>query len=150
MIAGRRSPELGGRPDYLDIIGVNYYPANQWFSGGRTLGISHPQHRPLRDLLLEVQRRYDHPLLIAETGTEGEGRASWLRHVAGEVAAAADAGVRIEGICLYPILDYPGWRNGRHCRCGLLGPPDRQGVRPVYQPLARELGFQRDLKRWPA
>ena len=35
MIAGRAAPELGGAERYLDIIGVNYYAANQWEVPGR-------------------------------------------------------------------------------------------------------------------
>ncbi|HET9531765.1 MAG TPA: beta-glucosidase, partial [Blastocatellia bacterium] len=34
MLAGRLHPELGGHQKYLDIIGVNYYPHNQWFYPG--------------------------------------------------------------------------------------------------------------------
>ncbi|MEX0742356.1 MAG: hypothetical protein WD079_06120, partial [Phycisphaeraceae bacterium] len=30
MLAGRHEPQLGGHPRYLDIVGVNYYHANQW------------------------------------------------------------------------------------------------------------------------
>ena len=30
MISGTLEPWLGGKPEYLDIIGVNYYPDNQW------------------------------------------------------------------------------------------------------------------------
>src|SRR5690349_13091650 len=30
MISGRICPELGGRPEYLDVLGVNYYSNNQW------------------------------------------------------------------------------------------------------------------------
>ena len=31
MLCGRLWPELGGGERYLDIIGVNFYPHNQWF-----------------------------------------------------------------------------------------------------------------------
>jgi hypothetical protein len=30
MLAGRLCPELGGRPEYLDLLGFNYYFNNQW------------------------------------------------------------------------------------------------------------------------
>ena len=33
MLAGRLEPQLGGSPKHLDILGVNYYPHNQWFHG---------------------------------------------------------------------------------------------------------------------
>ena len=34
MLTGKIAPELGGRPDYLDIAGLNYYPDNQWHVRG--------------------------------------------------------------------------------------------------------------------
>ena len=53
--------------------------------------------------------------------------------------AALEEGVPVDGICLYPVADYPGWSNGRHCKVGLLGFPDKVGQRPVHTPLADEL-----------
>jgi len=29
MLSGKTHPELGGKPDYLDILGINYYVDNQ-------------------------------------------------------------------------------------------------------------------------
>jgi hypothetical protein len=34
MMAGTVWPELGGGPDMLDVVGVNYYWNNQWLHGG--------------------------------------------------------------------------------------------------------------------
>src|SRR5215211_42473 len=92
MIAGTRCPELGGRPEYLDVIGVNYYSNNQWIhqdphlpkSRRRKdvlLPPSHPLHRPVREMLHEVYDRYGRPVFIAETGIEGDVRPSWLRYI---------------------------------------------------------------------
>jgi beta-glucosidase/6-phospho-beta-glucosidase/beta-galactosidase len=120
MIAGRLAPELGGSEAHLDIVGVNYYSDNQMMRSGTTLPMGHPLYRPLRRLLGEVDARYGRPILISETGAEGGNAAGWLRYVGGEVRAAQRAGVSVQGICLYPVLDYPGWKDGRHCRCGLL------------------------------
>ena len=142
MLSGQLWPGLGGKPGYLDILGVNYYSTNQWFLGGGTIELGHPLYRPFRDILAEVHQRYERPLFVAETGAESEARAPWLRYVSGEVRSAVEAGNPVEGICLYPIADYPGWTNGRHCRVGLLGLPDKQGRRAVYQPLADELRRQ--------
>ena len=61
-----------------------------------------------------------------------------------EVAAAQQAGVPVEGICFYPITDYPGWVDERHCPTGLLGFVDPDGSRPVYEPLALELSIQQE------
>lgn len=68
MIRGEMYPELGGAPELLDVVGVNYYSNNQWIHGGGTMGNSHPQYVPLRFLLREVWERFDGPLFIAETG----------------------------------------------------------------------------------
>jgi beta-glucosidase/6-phospho-beta-glucosidase/beta-galactosidase len=145
MLAGYRRPELGGHPRYLDIVGVNHYPWNQWIYNGPEIKPGHTLYRPLRSLLAEVYARYRRPLLLSEVGTEGDGRAPWLRYVGREVRAALRAGIPIAGVCLYPVTDYPGWDNERHCPTGLWGYPDATGERPLYQPLARELRRQQAL-----
>jgi hypothetical protein len=145
MLAGYRRPELGGHPRYLDIVGVNHYPWNQWIYNGPEIKPGHTLYRPLRSLLAEVYARYRRPLLLSEVGTEGDGRAPWLRDVGREVRAALRAGIPIAGVCLYPVTDYPGWDNERHCPTGLWGYPDATGERPLYQPLARELRRQQAL-----
>jgi hypothetical protein len=144
MLCGRQEPDLGGAPEFLDIVGLNYYPDNQWYHGGPTIPMGHHAYRPLHDMLLEVHSRYDRPLLIAETGAEGSGRASWLHYVCGEVHEAMRAGVPLQGICLYPIIDYPGWDNERVCHVGLLSVHDDHGQRSVCASLARELARQQE------
>ena len=143
MVCGRQSPELGGHPDMLDIVGVNYYPDNQWYAGGATIPLGHHAYRPLRAILAEVETRYGRPLLISETGAEGTAKPAWLHYVCGEVRAARRAGVAVEGICLYPILDYPGWEDGRPCAVGLFSAPDDRGRRHVDVDLDDELARQR-------
>jgi hypothetical protein len=147
MLAGRSRPELGGRPAYLDVIGVNYYPWNQWIfvdhlEPGPTVKRGHPRYRPFRELLAEVYARYRRPLFVAETGTEGDARADWLRYVGEEARAALQAGVPVEGICLYPIVNFPGWDDERHCQNGLWDYADAAGRREVHGPLAQELRRQ--------
>lgn len=145
MLAGRREPELGGGPGMLDVLGANYYWNNQWVHRGRALALDDPRRRPLRDLLAAVHVRYGRPLFLAETSIEGDGRAAWLRHVAEEVGGALRSGVPMEGICLYPVLSHPGWRNGRLCRNGLFELHPLHGLRPVHEPLAAELRRQQSL-----
>jgi hypothetical protein len=145
MLCGRLEPGLGGRPDYLDIIGVNYYCENQWKQGGGTIPLGHYQYKPLADLLAGVHARYDRPILLAETGAEGSGRAAWLFYVASEIRTALKAGLPIEGVCLYPVLDYPGWDDDRHCAVGLLSNADAEGWRDLHEPLAEELARQQGL-----
>lgn len=139
LLSGRLWPQIGGREDVLDLIGLNYYPQNQWVHGGDPLPARSPRRRRLSAMLAEVHARYGRPLLIAETGVEGAARAPWLRAVAAEVAAARDAGVPVVGLCWYPIADHPGWEDDRACPNGLLSTPDDAGRRAVHAPLARAL-----------
>ena len=142
MLAGRRLPELGGQPDHLDVIGVNFYPHNQWYLNGRMIPRGEPNYRPFRQILAEVWHRYGRPIFVAETGAEAERRAPWLRYVCDEIAAALEQGVPVVGLCLYPITDYPGWDNDRHCPTGLLGYADDDGRRLEYAELAEEIARQ--------
>jgi hypothetical protein len=119
MLLGRAAPELGGGPEYLDIIGVNYYAANQWVvPGGRKLrwdgGPRDKRWRPLHLLLEGVWKRYGRPMFIAETSHYGVGRAAWIAEVAAEVYQARLNGVPVDGICLYPILDRFDWNDPTH------------------------------------
>ncbi|MCZ0960991.1 glycosyltransferase family 4 protein [Paracoccus benzoatiresistens] len=139
LLSGRLWPQLGGDPSFLDIVGVNYYWNNQWIHGGPPIDMDHSFYRPLSDLLVEVAARYDRPLVIAETGTEGARRASWFAYIRDEVARAQQRGVRVEGICLYPIANHLGWDDDRLCPNGLLGHDPSGGMRSVEWPLAQEI-----------
>ena len=142
MVAGRRMPELGGSEDQLDIVGANYYVHNQWIQGGKFVERTHPRYRPLHDLLAELYRRYRRPIFLAETGIEDERRPEWLAYVCDEVVTAIQSGIPIEGICLYPIVNHPGWDDERHCHNGLWDYCNECGEREVYSPLAEELARQ--------
>lgn len=98
LIAGRAEPALGGRPRWLDLIGVHHGPAG---------GDARP--RRLRTLLAETWLRYHRPLLLAETGAgdPGPGRAAHLHDTASEVRHAQAVGVPVLGLCLYPLVDRP-------------------------------------------
>lgn len=148
MIGGYLEPELGGHPRYLDIIGLNYYPHNQWqWDGpnGPTISYTHPDYRPLRHLLAEVYARYGRPLFIAETSSLGTAQPVWLRYVGREVRAALRQGVPVEGICIYPIIDAPDWNDDDCLHQGLCSMPDHVGARTICRPLARELRRQQAL-----
>ena len=93
-------------------------------------------------MLGELHERYHRPIFIAETGAENRIRASWFRYVCEETREAMQAGVPVQGICLYPILNHPGWLDGRHCHNALWDYADAEGNRKIYEPLARE------LRRW--
>lgn len=144
MLCGRRNPELGGAPEYLDILGLNYYFHNQWFyPNRRKIMRGHRLYRPFSEILVEYHERYGRPILIAETGIEDDARADWFRYVSEQSAIAIERGVPLHGICLYPILNHPGWDDDRHCHNGLWCYADDFGMRDVHEPLAEEIARQR-------
>ncbi len=57
---------------------------------------------------------------MTETGAEAGAAVGWFGYIAAEVRQAQRLGVPILGICLYPVMDYPGWDDERHCSCGLI------------------------------
>ena len=114
MLAGRLTPELGGSPDYVDILGFNYYYNNQWIEGtGTFLGwnddIPDPRWVPLRQLLVKAYRRYERPIALTETSHPGIDRPFWIEMIGRECAAVRQAGIPLVGVCLYPIVDRPDW-----------------------------------------
>ena len=119
MLSGAVAPELGGQSRYLDLLGVNFYHDNQWeHPGGRKIAWHiHPRDSrwvPFNQLLFEASQRYHRPIFVAETSHVGSGRAEWLREMAQELCLAVDAGVPLQGICLYPILDRFDWDDPTH------------------------------------
>lgn len=136
-----------------DVIGLNYYFHNQWrYPSRRKIPLGHELYRPLSEILAEFYERYKRPLMIAETGIENDERAEWFRYVCDEVALAIDHGVQVQGICLYPIANHPGWVDNRHCHNGLWDYADDRGEREIHTPLSEEIStqierFDRMLKR---
>jgi beta-glucosidase/6-phospho-beta-glucosidase/beta-galactosidase len=118
MLSGRTEPQLGGRPEYLDVMGLNFYHSNQWEHGGdRLRWEDEPRDErwvPLHQLLAGLYQRYQRPICLGETSHFGSGRARWIREIGKEVAAALRAGVPVEGICLYPVIDRPDWEDANH------------------------------------
>lgn len=145
MLSGRICPHLAGDPSMLDIIGVNYYPRNQWIHSEIPIDMDHPSYRPLSDLLFETHARYLRPIFVSETGAEDDHRAPWLRYVAAEVLRARRRGVPVEGLCLYPILNHPGWDDDRDCQNGLLTQLSEGAVRgldPALSLAVREVAAE--------
>ncbi len=140
MLIGKCAPELGGAPEYLDIIGINYYFNNQWrHPSGRRIYRRHKNYQPFHELIENFYNRYQKPIFIAETGIEDEARAEWFRYIFEQTKIAESRGVPVGGICLYPILNHPGWDDNRHCCNGLWDYADETGEREIYQPLAEEI-----------
>ena len=158
MLAGRIEPKLGGSPAALEWVGVNHYHNSQWeVPSGAQLAwhLRDPRRQPLGALLQQVWRRYRSPLIVAETGHVGVGRAAWLHETASEVANARASGVPVEGVCLYPLLDRPAWQDPNQWhRSGMWHlprpAPDQQkpAARHLNRPYARALGaWQRTVAR---
>ena len=118
MLVGGLHPELGGHPRYLDVIGVNFYHANEWEYPDQRLRWEDtprdPRWVPLHRLLAEVHTRYGRPMLISETSHFGVGRGRWLREVVEEADLARSAGAPLEGLCVYPVIDRPDWDDPEH------------------------------------
>lgn len=142
MLSGRMYPELGGKPEYLDIIGVNFYERNQWVHNSEKLERDDPRYKPFRRILRDVWERYRRPMFVSETGTEDCTRPDWFNYVCDEVFAARSEHLPVHGICLYPILNHPGWEDDRHCHNGLFDYANASGDRDVYWPLAHALLYQ--------
>ncbi len=137
MLSGKQAAELGGSPEFLDIIGINYYSYNQWrHPSGRRIHWHYKNYQPFHQILGGIYQRYQRPVFIAETGIENEARAGWFNYMYDEVKIAESHKVPNAGICLYPILNHPGWDDNRHCHNGLWDYADNNGNRPIYQPLA--------------
>lgn len=150
MLAGRTEPHLGGHPGALDWLGLNHYHTSQWeVPSDERLEwhLRDPRRQPLSVLLGDVWQRYDRPLVVAETGHVGVGRAAWLHEAAAEAQAAQAMGVPLAGVCLYPLLDRPAWHDPQQWhRSGLWhvprpatdGPP-AAAARHLNRPYARAL-----------
>ena len=145
LIMGLAEPELGGDRSLVDVVGLNFYPHNQWYFNGPTIPMGHHEYRPLADMLVEMTERYGKPVFIAETGAEGSGRPAWLHYVCDEVRDAQGRGADVQGICIYPVTAYPGWDNSRHCEVGLFSPIGSDGKRHVHAPLVEEIERQRAI-----
>src|SRR5205085_1257976 len=88
------------------------------------LTLDDPRRKPFRELLLDVHRRYDRPIVVAETSARGAFRPVWLRYVVDECLAALAEGVDVQGICLFPMVDMPEWKHGQLGEWGQLGLTD--------------------------
>lgn len=123
IIAGRICPELGGKEDYLDILGFNYYWNSQWEHGIGTL--PWPEEEQKRErlsvMLASAYERYTRPFFISETGHFGDGRAAWIEEIVQECITVINAGIPLLGMCIYPVTDRPDWDDlESYSDCGIL------------------------------
>lgn len=115
ILSGRKMPELGGSPEHMDVIGINYYWNCQWEMGqdGTWLEPDDPRRIPLGDLVYKLWERYGCDLVISETSHWGENRAGWIEYLADEVVRVLKAGVPLHGVCIYPIIGMLDWHAPR-------------------------------------
>lgn len=119
MLCGRLLPELGGSPEHLDIVGINYYWTNQWELNARpdAQGIirpieeDDPRRAPLAALVRGVCKRYGREVMITETSHIGDRRGPWLHEVVRASETLLCEGAPLRGVCLYPILGMPEWHD---------------------------------------
>lgn len=122
IITGRICPELGGKPEYMDIAGFNYYYNNQWEHCGPILGWCKLDRRTcFSEILKGAYERYNKPVILSETGHFGEDRSKWMRQITDDCIKAMQLGVDLRGICIYPVLDRPDWDLGHYIPCGIWG-----------------------------
>jgi beta-glucosidase/6-phospho-beta-glucosidase/beta-galactosidase len=116
MLSGRLYPELGGQPEFLDILGINYYMVNQeWIMKSPVskseytvmIPLDSPDRIGFDQILNEIYQRYQRPMVITETGSHGEFRPSWWDTVLTQVETALAQRLPIYGVCSYPTVDKP-------------------------------------------
>jgi len=148
ILYGKESPELGGSPEILDIVGANNYSFGQmeYRENGPHQALEPGDDRivSLCDLLREVWERYHRPIIIGETSGLGHGRAAWLKDVMEEALAAVDSGIDLHGICLFPAVDMKDWHTGEWLHNGICDLNEKNGVLERVQ--AEK--YVAELRRW--
>lgn len=122
IIAGRMCPELGGREEFLDILGFNYYWNSQWENGTGALPWpeEYKKRTKVASLLKMAYLRYLKPIFLSETGHFGVGRAQWIEEITEECIIALSEGLPILGACIYPVTDRPDWDDlSSYSNCGI-------------------------------
>jgi hypothetical protein len=118
MLTGKICPELGGRPEYLNMICVRFFERHPWLHhSSRThadhiRGERHPhvqRHKPFHQTLAEIHQRYGLPLMVTRAPVEHSKGSVWSQFVDREVAAALELKVPIVGVSFHP--DDNGFRS---------------------------------------
>lgn len=147
ILSGRMCPELGGKPEYLDILGFNYYYNNQWIlNPHQILGwndpVPHPSLRELSDLLHEAYLRYNRPIVLAETSHPGIDRPRWIKYISKQISKTIQQEIPVWGVCIYPIIDRPNWdhlHDWHHSGLWDMDPAIGIKSRVLHQPSAKAL-----------
>lgn len=153
ILTGNKCPELRGKAEYLDLIGLNFYFNNQWTVDDHQFipWDSEPPNRlwkSLSTLISEVYIRYGRPVVISETSIHGDSRYSWLKMIGKECLAILKSGIPLYGCCIYPILDRPDWDFPNHWHhSGLWDIPEPENLnREIHNESLRALNeFRQEL-----
>jgi beta-glucosidase len=107
---------LRDSPAQFDVIGVNYYPELScrelvWHEGAVQQVAVNGWVAGLRQTLADFSERYGRPLLVSETGVEGDElrQLAWLEDVDAELASLRAAGMPVIGCTWWPMLDFVDW-----------------------------------------
>jgi hypothetical protein len=139
IICGRICPELAGREEYADIIGLNYYHTNQWLHACHPLPWApgdDPRLIPVAELLERAYHRYGRPIVLTETGHFNEHRSQWIHMIMEACRQAIERGVDLQGACIYPIIDRPDWDMQHYISCGVWGYDDARRRVPHEESIA--------------
>jgi hypothetical protein len=152
IVSGRLMPELGGSPDHLDIVGLNYYWTNQWQLGADNVPLAgdDPRRVPLASLVRSAWHRYGCDIIITETSAAGTARAPWIHELSMMADDLLSAGVGLAGICLYPILGMPEWHaRDQWTRMGLWDLEREQDIlqRKACEPMLEALRYAQARRR---
>lgn len=114
ILSGKMCPELRGKEEYLDIIGVNFYFNNQWTINNHQFvewdcQPPNPLWRSLSSLVKDLYLQYERPIVISETSIPEHKRYSWLKMISDECLIILKSGIPLYGCCIYPIIDRPDW-----------------------------------------
>jgi beta-glucosidase/6-phospho-beta-glucosidase/beta-galactosidase len=116
ILSGRMCPELRGKPEYLDILGYNFYYNNQWILETHEYlewkkECNDERFVLLHKLLNRAYQRYHRPFVITETSHPREHRPLWTEMIIEQCALTLKTGLPLWGVCWYPIIDRPDWDN---------------------------------------
>ena len=148
ILSGRMYPELRGKPEYVDIIGCNYYYNNQWMAGTTDFlpwvnAEGDPRIIPLHMLIENLYKRYKRPIVISETSHPKEDRPQWMTMIAEQCKIVLEKNIPLWGICWYPVVDRPDWDYPQlpwH-NAGLwdIIPDDKNLTRVLHEPTANAM-----------
>lgn len=103
-------------PPRIDLIGVNYYPElsprDLVHYDGRTVEVAvDAWDRGLSEIITEFHTRYNCPVIVSETSTEGDNRRqlAWLNDSVEAVSRLRREGVPVRGYTWWPLVDFVDW-----------------------------------------